>query len=156
GVVDATSAGKSVRCGAGWRASRHSGEGTTRSRMCRAIAATTARPPCRAESAPCPFCAVKKTGSLSQRPADDVADVPRQAFARRPPFERRFGAGAPAGLERAPALEGGEQPCRHLRVLLVERQHGVGDEGVAGAVGPIELALVRLREGADQRTQTIG
>ena len=37
----------------------------------------------------------------------------------------------------------------------VEREHDVGEEVVAGAVGAVELGLVALREGADQRAHAV-
>src|SRR5262245_61724171 len=92
---------------------------------------------------------------LGERAADDVGDVARQAVMRRDPPERPLGAGAPPRLERAPALERGEQPRRHLRVLAVERDHRVGYEVVAAAVGVVELGLVRLRERPDQGAQPV-
>ena len=78
----------------------------------------------------------------------------------------RFGAAAdaaarPRRARAAPARararsERGDQPRRDLRVLRVEREHRVGEEVVAGAVGAVELGLVRLREGADQRAHAVG
>ena len=53
-------------------------------------------------------------------------------------------------LERSPAFEGAEKPCRDLRVLLVKLQHDRRDEIIAAAVRRIELGLVAGREGADQ------
>ncbi len=83
----------------------------------------------------------------------------RRARARGAPATRRSAASAQraaAGLEHAPALERGEQPRRHLRVLRIERQHGVDDEIVARAVGAVELLLVRQREGVHQRAHAVG
>ena len=72
---------------------------------------------------------------------------------------RRSAASArPRGvrLEHAPALERGEKPRGDLRILRIEREHGVDQEIVAGAVGAVELRLVRHRERADQRAHAIG
>ena len=63
---------------------------------------------------------------------------------------------AAPGFERAPGAERVVKPRRDLRVLRVEREHGVGDEIVAGAVGAVELGLVGLRKGADQRATRLG
>ena len=38
---------------------------------------------------------------------------------------------APPRLEHAPALERREEPRGELRILRIERQHGLDDEGVA-------------------------
>ena len=60
-------------------------------------------------------------------------------------------AGSSARHERN-AVDRREATCGFFGV---ERQHGVGEEIVAGAVGAVELGRVRLRERADQRADAV-
>src|ERR1700726_2389716 len=90
---------------------------------------------------------------LPERAAHDVGGVAREVLRGGDAAQRRLGAGAPARLERAPALEGGEEARGDLRVFRIERERRLGEEVVAGAVRPVELGLVGMREGADERAQ---
>ena len=60
-----------------------------------------------------------------------------------------------AGIVAPPAAEGRQQTGGDLRVARIERQHLVGDQGVAGAVGAMEAGRVALGEGADQRAHPV-
>src|SRR6266567_8423649 len=91
-----------------------------------------------------------------ERAAHDVGGVAREVLRGGDAAQGRFGAGAPARLERAPALERGEEARGDLRVFPIERERGLGEEVVAGPVRPVELGLVELREGADERAQPVG
>src|SRR5262249_38632120 len=93
---------------------------------------------------------------LRRRALDDVAAVRRERGGGGDALQRLLGPRAADGLEHAPALHRREQPRRELRILRVEHQHGVRDELVAGAVGAVELFLVRHRKSADQRAHAVG
>ena len=77
----------------------------------------------------------------------------------RPP--RRCGAAPPrpcarrSRLQRPPRAEADQQPRRGLRIALVETEHEIGEELVAGAIGAVELGLVGAGEGADQRADAV-
>ena len=60
------------------------------------------------------------------------------------------------GLEDAPALEGTEQPRRHVRVEAIDLERLGGEKPVTGSVGTIEAGRVRVDEAADQRADSVG
>ena len=59
-------------------------------------------------------------------------------------------------LHCAPIAERRCETCRNLRIFLVESEHGVSDEIVAGPVGAVELCGIALREGSDERANPVG
>ena len=81
------------------------------------------------------------------------ADRPSAACDRQQRLPR---LGLPLGFERAPRAQRRRQPCRDLRIALLDRQHRLGEEVVAGAVGAVEAGLVGAGEAADQRAHPVG
>src|ERR1700690_4541005 len=92
---------------------------------------------------------------LRERAFDDIGKVARQTGRGLDALQRGLRLVAAALLQRAPAAERGGEPRRQLRIFRVEREHVVGGEKGAGAVGAVELGGVCLREGADQRAAAV-
>ena len=69
-------------------------------------------------------------------------------------FQRGAGVRLAAGVEFLPAVEAAGEARGDLRVLVVQVEHAVGDEGVAAAVGGVEARQVGA-EGADQRIHLV-
>jgi len=84
-----------------------------------------------------------------ERAIHDVAQIAREILRCSDPAQSSFSACAAARLKRAPRAERGGQPRGHLRVLRIEFEHGVGEEGEARAVSTIELSLIVLRKAAN-------
>src|SRR6185503_17452125 len=84
-----------------------------------------------------------------QRASHDIGKVARQTGSRLDALERALRLAAAAGFERAPSAEGGRHAGGYLGVLGVERQHNIGDEIIAGAIGAIELGRVCMRKDPD-------
>ena len=91
-----------------------------------------------------------------QRAADDFAHVAAQAGVGGHALDG--GArGAAAGLRQAgPAIERARQAGGHLRVERIQRQHLLGPEGVARAVGAVEGGGVVHAVGEDQGAGAVG
>src|SRR6202034_3162536 len=107
-------------------------------------------------------CATRRPGNdgcrsvIRQRADDDVVDVARERRRGRYAPQGRLRALASACFERTPRPERAHDAGRNLGIFLIEREHEVGDEVVAGTVDAIELGVVRLRERADERSHTVG
>src|SRR6516165_7573455 len=86
---------------------------------------------------------------------DDVVYVARQRRDSGDAAQRRFGALASPRFQRPPRTERTHQTRRDLRILGVERELGVSDEFVAQAVGTVELGVIGLGKGADQRAHPV-
>ena len=87
-----------------------------------------------------------------ERAVHNILEVARQGGGGGNTPKLAFRSCAPHRLERAPATERGHQARGDLWISAVEREHRVGNEGVARSVGAVELSLIRLGERADKRS----
>src|SRR5947209_19508329 len=91
----------------------------------------------------------------SEGALDKIPNVRREAFGSVNALQHCFCELAPLRFHHAPSPERREKPRRNVRVLRIEEQHAFADELIPGPIPSVELALVSLGEGADQRANTV-
>src|SRR5215831_3139800 len=91
-----------------------------------------------------------------QGPFDDIRKIAGEFETRHDALQGRLRLGAAARLKGAPAPEGSGHPRGYLRVFSVEREDGIGNEIIAGAVWTVELGRIAVRKSADQRADPVG
>ena len=92
--------------------------------------------------------------AVPQRAADDVVDIGRERGRGRNASERSLRPRPSAAFQYAPGAERRGEPRGELRILSIERQHSIGDEIVARAIGAVELGgVASAKEPISARTR---
>ncbi len=90
-----------------------------------------------------------------KRAADDVVHIGRQSRGGRNATQGGLGLRTTLAFQHAPGPERGGEPRGDLRVFCIQRQHGIGHEIIAKAIGAVELRGVAMCEGTDQSAYAV-